>query len=60
MLKRLDISSSADVRYYMITDFALSQESGKEVRFDGFSNWKLVPEPLVEGCLARDTINFSF
>lgn len=59
MLKRLDISSSADVRYYMITDFALSQESGREVRFDGFSNWKLIPEPLVEGCLARDTINFS-
>lgn len=59
MLKRLDISSSADVRYYMITDFALSQERGREVTFDALSNWRLVPEPLVEGCLARDTINFS-
>ena len=59
MLKRLDISSSADVRYYMITDFALSQESGREVTFNAYSNWKLIPEQLVEGCLARDTIDFS-
>ena len=58
MQRRLDISSSADVRYYMITDFALSQESGREVRFDALSNWRLVPEPLAEGCLARDTISF--
>ena len=59
LLKRLEISSSADVRYYMITDFALSRESGREVKVDALSNWRLVPEPLVAGCLARDTINFS-
>ena len=59
MLKRLEISTSADVRYFMITDFALSQESGREVTFNAYSNWKLIPEQLVEGCLARDTIDFS-
>lgn len=59
MLRRLDISSSADVRYYMITDFALGSESGREVSFDAVSDWSLVPETLVSECLAKDTIGFS-
>ena len=59
MPKRLELSSSADVRYFMITDFSLSKESGKQVRLRGCTNWKLIPEGIVQECLAKDTIDFS-
>ena len=56
--KRLEVSSSADIRYYMITAFALKKEVGKEVDVRRVCNWKLVPEQIVAGCLAHDTIDF--
>ena len=57
--KRLEVSSSADVRYYMITAFALKKEAGKVVDISRVCNWRLVPENIAAGCLSKDTIDFS-
>lgn len=59
MSRRLESSSMADVRYYMITDLALRHEMGNKVRVNRFSNWKLVPEQIARECLSHDTIDFS-
>lgn len=59
ILRRLKISSSTDVRYNMITEFALKRLAGKEVDVRKVCNWRLVPEQIVAGCLAHDTIDFS-
>lgn len=56
---RLELSSAADIRYFMITDLALTREVGKPVRLSTVSNWRLVPEKLVQESLAKDTIDFS-
>ena len=58
IVRRLEVSSAADIRYFMITDFTFKHEVGKEVNIRKVCNWKLVPEDVVEGCLARDTIDF--
>ena len=58
ILRRLEVSSSTDIRYYMITDFTLKRKAGKDVNIRNVCNWRLVPEDIVEGCLARDTIDF--
>jgi 2',3'-cyclic-nucleotide 2'-phosphodiesterase/3'-nucleotidase len=58
IVRRLEVSSSTDIRYYMITDFTLKRKAGKDVNISNVCNWKLVPEGIVEGCLARDTIDF--
>lgn len=55
---RLKISSSTDLRYHMITEFTLKRIAGKEVDVRRVCNWKLVPEQIVAGCLAHDTIDF--
>lgn len=56
--KRLNGSSAADLRYYMITDLSLRKEMDMEVKVKPVSTWKLVPENLVSECLANDTVNF--
>ena len=58
IVRRLEVSSSTDIRYYMITDFTLKRKAGKDVNIRNVCNWRLVPEDIVEGCLARDTIDF--
>ena len=57
--KRLNGSSAADIRYYMITDLALRKEMDMAVKVKPVSTWRLVPENVVSGCLADDTVNFS-
>lgn len=59
MKGRLDSSSMADIRYYMITDFALRHEMGNQVRVRRVSDWRLVPEQMAGECLAHDTLRFS-
>ena len=56
--KRLNVSSSADIRYYMITDFAMRHMDNRIVDVRPLNNWRLVPERIVAGCLANDTIDF--
>ena len=58
IMGRLKVSSSTDLRYNLITGFALKRLIGKEVEVSKACNWRLVPEDIVEGCLARDTIDF--
>ncbi|MBO7114404.1 MAG: bifunctional metallophosphatase/5'-nucleotidase [Bacteroidaceae bacterium] len=59
MAKRLNISSSADIRFYMITDLALAHETDRLTDPGNVSNWRLVPEQVVSGYLAKDTVNFK-
>ena len=56
--RRFLISSSTDLRYCMITDLALKYKVGKKADVRKVCNWRLVPEQIVAGCLAKDTINF--
>ena len=57
MRERLNGSSPADSRYYMITALALSKEAGQEYRVPKVTDWKLVPRDIVSGCLAKDTVS---
>lgn len=58
MLSRLNCSSEADIRYYILTDFALKHESGRGLTPRNVCNWSLVPEKVVSGYLASDTLFF--
>jgi len=57
MRERLNGSSPADIRYYMITALALGKESGIPYNVSRMTDWKLVPRDIVRGCLAKDTVN---
>lgn len=57
MRERLNGSSPADIRYYMITALALNRETGQEYRVPKATDWKLVPRDIVAGCLAKDTVS---
>jgi len=59
MRKRLNGSSMADIRYFMLTDLALRHELGIPVTVRNITRWKLVPEETVSGCLAKDTVDFN-
>lgn len=59
MQKRLVSSSMADIRYYMLTNLALSREAGRPVTVRPLSSGRLIPEDIVSDCLKRDTIHFS-
>lgn len=59
MRERLNNSSMADIRFYMLTDLALRHEMDQSVKVKKITNWKLVPEDIVSGCLAKDTIGFN-
>ena len=59
MQKRLNGSSAADIRYYMITDLALRKEMDIPVQVKPVTTWRLVPETIVSECLANDTVNFT-
>lgn len=59
MPKRFNASSAADIRYYVLTDFALTREDGKDIEVKKLNNWKLVPENLVLDHLKSDTVHFS-
>ena len=56
---RFNASSAADIRYYVLTEFALTREDGNDVEVKKVSNWKLVPENLVQNHLRTDTVHFS-
>ena len=56
---RFNNSSPADIRFYLITDLALSSEGDLEYRFDKMTDWKLVPEGIVSDCLAKDTVSIN-
>jgi 2',3'-cyclic-nucleotide 2'-phosphodiesterase/3'-nucleotidase len=56
--RRLNGASSIDIRYYMLTDFALNGNTGVKVTYP--VHRKLIPEALVQDCLGKDTLNFSF
>ena len=58
VLSRLNCSSEADIRYYILTNFALNKEGGRGVAPRRVCSWKLVPEDVVSGYLAEDTVNF--
>lgn len=57
--KRFQASASADMRYFILTSMALAKDADKAVSFKRFNNRKLVPESVVNGFLATDTVNFS-
>lgn len=59
MRKRLITSGAADIRFYMLTELALKHEAGNSVRIRPVSNWKLIPENVVNSCLSVDTVSFS-
>ena len=59
MRGRLVVSSPADIRYYMITRISLSREAGMAYAVPVMSQWKLVPQDIVSGCLAKDTVGFN-
>ena len=59
LLSRLNCSSEADIRYYILTNLALSKEGGRGVAPRKVCSWKLVPEDVVSGYLAKDTVNFK-
>lgn len=59
MRERMVVSSPADIRYYMITRIALSREADKAYTVPVESQWKLVPQDIVSGCLAKDTVGFN-
>lgn len=57
--ERFNTASTADIRYYILTNFALKHEMDSKVKVETLSNWRLVPEQVVSECLAKDTIHFS-
>lgn len=59
MQRRLISTSMADIRYYMLTNLALSSEAGRPVTVRKVSSWRLIPEDIVSECLKKDTIQFS-
>lgn len=59
MRERFNNSSSADIRFYMLTNLALCHEMGRAYTVPEKSNWKLVPEDIVSECLAKDTVGFN-
>ena len=57
MRERLNGSSPADIRFYMITALALYKETDQPYRVPRMTDWKLVPRDIVSGCLAKDTVS---
>lgn len=58
MRKRFVTSGAADIRFYMLTELALRHEAENSVRIRPVSNWKLIPDDVVNSCLSVDTVNF--
>lgn len=58
MSRRFQASATADIRYYLLTKFAVNAEEDKAVNVDGYYNWKLVPQNTVNAFLAKDTVGF--
>ena len=56
---RLNSSSPADIRFYMITAIALSHETDQKYVVSRMTDWSLVPRDIVSDCLAKDTVNFN-
>ncbi len=56
---RLNSSSPADIRFYMITAIALSHETDQKYVVNRMTDWSLVPRDIVSDCLAKDTVNFN-
>ena len=59
MEKRFQASASADMRYFILTNMALSKDAGRSLRFKRLNNRKLVPENVVNRFLANDTVDFT-
>lgn len=54
--RRINVTSHNDIRYSMITQAALTNESGGELHIGHCTDWKLVPADVVSRCLAQDTV----
>jgi len=59
LYSRFNSSSAADMRYYLLTDFSLKREAGKSVNPGKVCNWRLIPEKVVSGYLANDTLSLT-
>ena len=59
MAARLNCSTEADIRFYMMSNLALARETGMVVNTGHVSDWRLVPDNVVSGYLATDTVNFK-
>lgn len=56
MKARFNSTSDADLRYYILTDLSLKRESGISLKPQRAGSWKLIPEKVVSGYLAKDTL----
>lgn len=56
MKSRFNSTSEADLRYYILTDISLKRDAGKAIKPERAGSWKLVPEKVVSGYLAKDTL----
>lgn len=59
MRERLNGSSMADIRFYLLTDLALKREADMPVKVRKTTSWYLVPAGVVSDCLAKDTVGFN-
>ena len=59
MMRRLNSSSSIDIRYYVIADFYINKEDHNNVNINRYNNWSLSPAGPVQGYLKEDTVRFS-
>ena len=55
--RRTVVTSGADMRYFIITDFYIKRESGRPVSIPGNDNWHLIPYKAVKDFLSSDTVN---
>lgn len=52
--RRTVTASGADLRYYLITDFFVRQETGKNVVVPDYDNWRVIPEKTVNRYLSNE------
>ena len=52
--RRTVTASGADLRYYLITDFFVRQETGKNVVVPDYDNWRIIPEKIVNRYLSNE------
>lgn len=56
ILERVQLSNKADVRFHIITDFAVKAETGRSVTVEQLNNWKLIPQDIAARALSKERI----
>ncbi len=56
ILERVQLSNKADVRFHIITDFAVKAETGRSVTVEQLNNWKLIPQDIAVRALSKERI----